>query len=34
MAQLALIYPDKNGQRDLMRRVNAAYEHAQRDRSR
>ncbi len=35
MARLALIYhPDKGGQPDLMRRVNAAYEHAQRDRSR
>jgi transcriptional regulator with XRE-family HTH domain len=35
MARLALIYhPDKGGQPDLMRRVNAAYERAQRDRSR
>ena len=35
MARLALIYhPDKGGQPDLMRRVNAAYERAQRDKSR
>ena len=35
MARLALIYhPDKGGQPDLMRRVNAAYERAQGDRSR
>jgi hypothetical protein len=35
MARLALIdHPDKGGQPDLMRRVNAAYEHAQGDRSR
>ena len=35
MARLALIYhPDKGGQPDLVRRVNAAYERAQRDRSR
>ena len=35
MARLALIYhPDKGGQLDLMRRVNAAYERAQKDQSR
>ena len=35
MARLALIYhPDTGGQPDLMRRVNAAYERAQRDWSR
>jgi transcriptional regulator with XRE-family HTH domain len=35
MARLALIYhPDKGGQPDLMSRVNAAYERAQRDWSR
>ena len=35
MARLALIYhPDQGGQPDLMRRVNAAYERAQRDWSR
>jgi hypothetical protein len=35
MARLALTYhPDTGGQPDLMRRVNAAYERAQQDRSR
>jgi len=35
MARLALIYhPDTGGQPDLMRRVNAAYERAQKDQSR
>jgi transcriptional regulator with XRE-family HTH domain len=35
MARLALIYhPDRGGQPDLMRRVSAAYERAQRDRDR